>query len=275
MPAPAFAAARRLDHGRREGRRPDDDQAVTLVGRVGQVAGPPAVVEGAADGRLDRRRRGVLPERHPEQHRGREDRADRVGHVLAGDVGCGPVDRLVEPERAVRRPALPERRRGQHPEDPGQHRRLVGEDVAEEVLGDDDVEVGRSADQQHRARVHELMVERDVRVRLAPTSSAMVRHSREVARTFALSTEVTCCASGPGQLEREPDDAADFDLGVGQRVERGPGPGRAGRPRAGRRSRSRRSARGRSAGRRRRAAPGRSGDEATSAGWTVTGRRFA
>ena len=42
---------------------------------------------------------------------------------------------------------------------PGEDRRLVRQDVAEQVLGDDDVEVGRPADEQHRARVDELVVE--------------------------------------------------------------------------------------------------------------------
>ena len=58
----------------------------------------------------------------------------------AGDVRRRAVDRLVQAERAVLGPALAERGRRQHPEAAGEHRRLVGQDVAEQVLGDDHVE---------------------------------------------------------------------------------------------------------------------------------------
>ena len=148
---------------------------------------------------------GVLAaEREAQQHRRRQDRADRVGDVLAGDVGRGAVDRLVQPERAVRRPALPERRRRQHAEAPGQDRGLVGQDVAEQVLGDDDIEVGRPPDEEHRARVDELVAERHVRVARRRSRSATVRHRRDVARTLALSTEVTVPRRVARQLERQP-----------------------------------------------------------------------
>ena len=84
----------------------------------------------------------LAPERQPQHHRRRQDRADRVGAVLAGDVRRRAVDRLVQAERAVGGLPLAERRRRQHAEGAGEHRRLVGQDVAEQVLGDDDVEVG-------------------------------------------------------------------------------------------------------------------------------------
>ena len=54
--------------------------------------------------------------------------------------------------------------RGQHPERAGEHRRLVAEDVAEEVLGDDHVEVRRPRDELHRGVVDEQVVELDVGV---------------------------------------------------------------------------------------------------------------
>ena len=95
---------------------------------------------------------------------------------------------------------------GSIPSEPGQHRRLVGQDVAEEVLGDDDVEVGRPPDEQHRARVDELVAERRRPGSRGATSSATVRHRRDVARTLALSTDVTCLRRVARELEREPDD---------------------------------------------------------------------
>ena len=52
---------------------------------------------------------------------------------------------------------------GQHAERAGDDAGLVGEDVAEEVLGEDDVEVARDVHDVHRHGVNELMFERDVR----------------------------------------------------------------------------------------------------------------
>ena len=49
------------------------------------------------------------------------------------------------------------------PERAGEHRRLVGEDVAEHVLGDDHLEVARRGDQLHRGGVDEQVLELDVR----------------------------------------------------------------------------------------------------------------
>ena len=154
-------------------------------------AGPPAVVEGARDGRLDR------PPRHrpaPSDMRS-SIAADRIVPIglarsRAGDVRRRAVDRLVQPERAVRGPALAERRRRQHPEAAGEDRRLVGQDVAEQVLGDDDVEVGRPADEQHRARVDELVVERDVREvasrpRRRPSATAATSRGRWPCRRWS------------------------------------------------------------------------------------------
>src|SRR5207245_195395 len=64
---------------------------------------------------------GVLrhAERVPEQHRGRQDRGDRVRDPLAGDVRRGAVHRLVEPHRTA------ERRRRQHPHRARENRRLI------------------------------------------------------------------------------------------------------------------------------------------------------
>ncbi len=127
--------------------RTDDHEAIIGVGGVGKVAGPPAAVEGVAHGGLDSRRGLIQTERQAQHHRGGEDRPDRVRLVLAGDVGRRPVDRLVQTERPVLRQPIAQRRRGEHPEAAREHRGLVRQDVAEQVLGDDDVEVGRAADE--------------------------------------------------------------------------------------------------------------------------------
>jgi hypothetical protein len=74
----------------------------------------------------------------------------------------------------------------------GQHRGLVGEDVAEHVLGDDHVEGARLGDQVHGHGIHQLVFQRARRgIRSRTTRVATSRHSREVSSTLALSTEVS------------------------------------------------------------------------------------
>ncbi len=62
------------------------------------------------------------------------------------------------------RPACADGGGRQHPEAPGEDRGLIGQDVAEQVLGHDHVELGGLHDEEHRARVDELMVDLDVRI---------------------------------------------------------------------------------------------------------------
>ena len=54
--------------------------------------------------------------------------------------------------------------RRDHADGAGDHGSLIGEDVAEHVLGHDDVELGRILDDLHGAVVHEHLAVRDVRV---------------------------------------------------------------------------------------------------------------
>ena len=104
------------------------------------VAGAQTQLQHAADGALDPVRDVGARERVAEHHRERQDRRQRIRLVLPRDVRRGPVDRLVEA-------LLPrvERRGGQHADRPREHRRLVGQDVAEDVAGDDHVELLRVA----------------------------------------------------------------------------------------------------------------------------------
>ncbi len=126
-----------------------------------------------------------------------QDRADRVGDALAGDVRRRAVDRLVEAGAA-----LAERRGRQHAQRAGQHRRLVGQDVAEHVLGDDDVEARGVGDEPHRAE-STSMCSSAMSGLAAPTSTAICRHRREDSSTLALSTEVTLLAPAAGEAERQ------------------------------------------------------------------------
>ena len=70
-----------------------------------------------------------------------------------------------EPWMGSYKPRLPSPREaeGSNPSEPGQHRGLIGQDVAKHVLGDEHVKVARPADQMHGGGIHQHMVERHVR----------------------------------------------------------------------------------------------------------------
>ncbi len=82
-------------------------------------------------------------------------------------------------------------RRRQHADRSGERGRLIAQDVAEQVLGQDDVEVRGLDGQPHRARVDVHVLERARPDSPSPTSVTVARQSCEVSSTFALSTEVT------------------------------------------------------------------------------------
>jgi hypothetical protein len=127
------------------------------------------------------------------------------------------MDRLIQAEGAVLRPTLPERGRRQHPETAGEDGRLVGQDVAEEVLGDDHVEVGRPADEEHRARVDELVVQADggmARPDLVGNRPPEPRRREHV----GLVDRGDELAAGRGELEGQLDDAPDLVLRIWERV---------------------------------------------------------
>ena len=153
----------------------------------GEIGGAEAALEHGVDRGLDARRVLRAAEAVAQHHRRREEGRERVGDALAGDVGRRAVDRLEEARLALGAEA----RRGQHSQRAGQHRRLVAEDVAEEVLGDDHVEVGRARDELHRRVVDQQVVELDVGVVGGDAGRPTSRQRREVSSTLALSTEVT------------------------------------------------------------------------------------
>jgi hypothetical protein len=73
-----------------------------------------AAHERRRDGRLERARFGLEPQRIAQQHRGAQDRRVGIGDAAAGDIGRRAVDRLEQP--AARLGA--QRGRGQHAERP-------------------------------------------------------------------------------------------------------------------------------------------------------------
>src|ERR1700677_3271008 len=121
----------------------------------GYVGGAVAGFEDFGDGGLDGG--GVLFEGGgvAKDHCGGEDCAERVGFAGAGDVGGGAVDGFVEVDLAA------DGGRGQHAEGAGDDAGFVGEDVAEEVFGEDDVEVSWRVHDVHGHGVDELVFESD------------------------------------------------------------------------------------------------------------------
>ena len=106
---------------------------------------------------------GAQAERMLEQHRRGQDGGERIGLVAARDIRGAAVNRLEQPDAASGGVELvAERGRRQQAHRSRQHRGFVGQDVAEHVLGDDHVEVARPADEMHRHRVDQHVLESDV-----------------------------------------------------------------------------------------------------------------
>ena len=148
-----------------------------------------------------------------EEHGGGEDGGERVRHVLAGDVGGGAVDGLVEAERAGA-----EGGGGEHADGAGQHGRGVGEDVAEDVAGDDDVELSGGADQLHAGGVDIKVGQLHVGVFAADLDDdfAPELHGFE---HVGLVDGAELVAAEAGGLEAGVGDAGDLVLGVAHGVD--------------------------------------------------------
>ena len=76
------------------------------------------------------------------------------------------MHRLVQRAAMAASSAAPSEADGSMPSEPVSHGRLVRQHVAEQIVGDDDVELLRLAHQLHGAIVGEDVVERDVAVAL-------------------------------------------------------------------------------------------------------------
>src|SRR5450830_425360 len=119
----------------------------------------------AALGKVGRNRRLHCPSllgqpKVVEQHAHREHRGGRVGLALARDVRSGAVHRFEHRRRGAVRVDVAGRRQA---DAAGDRRSLVGQDVAEEVVSDDDVEPGRLRRHEDRRRVDVQVVRSDVR----------------------------------------------------------------------------------------------------------------
>src|SRR5882762_10113196 len=122
-----------------------------------------------------------------EHQRDAENRTDRIRDPSAGDVGRRAVDGLVESAAHTGGGGVvAERRRWKYAQRSGQHRRLVGEDVAEHVLRHYYIEAARiaQASTNRWSSATSGNSSRNTRV-------TVERQRREVSRTFALSTDVS------------------------------------------------------------------------------------
>lgn len=159
------------------------------------------------DCRLDCLGRLFLMQRIAQQHGCREDRAHRVGDSLAGDVRRTAVNRLVEAR------ARADGGRRHHADGAADDGRLVGEDVAEEVARDDDIELRRTDGQLHRAVVDVEVVELNVRIRLCDLGHRAAPEARR-REDIGLVDRRDLAAAQLGRLEGELRDAVDLRNGV-------------------------------------------------------------
>ena len=100
------------------------------------VRGAERIGQRRFDGAHDRRRRVGMAEML-EHHRARPDLADRIGDALAGDVRRGAVHRLERRRKIALGIDVGRRRDADRAAD---GRTEIGQDVAEQVRADDDVE---------------------------------------------------------------------------------------------------------------------------------------
>ena len=124
---------------------------------VERVASPRSATS-AATARCTFAAGSALPE-VVEQECDGEDRGGGVGDALPGDVGCRAVDRL---EHAGESAVGVDVARGRQADAAADRAGQVGEDVAEEVVRDDDIESSRIRDEEDRRGVDVQVVDRDV-----------------------------------------------------------------------------------------------------------------
>ena len=96
-----------------------------------------------------------------EHHCDRQDRRKRIGDPFAGDVRRRPVNRL---EHAGERPFGVQVSGGCQPHSSLQNGPQVGDDIAEHVGCNDDIEPLGAGDHSHATGVHVLVVALDLRV---------------------------------------------------------------------------------------------------------------
>ena len=142
-----------------------------------------------------------------EQQRDREHRGGRVGHLLAGDVGGGAVHRLEHAREGAVRVDVAGCREADAAAD---RRGEIGEDVAEQVVGDDDVEPAGVRHHEDRRGVHVQVVDGDVRVfGRDPVDGALPERAGVDQHVGLVHEGELLRRPGCGESEREPHDPFD------------------------------------------------------------------
>ncbi len=123
------------------------------------------------------------------------------------------MHRLIEPP-----PGFADGGGRQHADGPGQHRRGVREDVAEDVAGDDHVEVARAADEMHGRRIDIEMRELHIGV-IAPDLAHHLAPERHCLQHIGLVHGTDLAAAAARGAEGGVADAADLRFRVAHRVD--------------------------------------------------------
>ena len=177
------------------------------------VRGAVAALQDVADGGFDVAGGGLGPQRVAQEQSAGEDGRERVGLARARDVGSAAVARLVQAEDAARGLLLAQRGRGEHPEGAGEHGRLVAQDVAEEVLGHDDIERLRAADEVHGGGVYQLVREFDIRIVAGEVGDGLAPQAGGLQNVRLVHAQEATPAL-VGRLEADTGDSGDLALGV-------------------------------------------------------------
>src|SRR5476649_1749340 len=176
------------------------------------VAGAQALVQNQTDGLLDRIGCILQIEAVTQHHRHRQNGRQRVGNAFASDVRRRTVARLVHAFVVG-----VQGRRRQHADGTGEHRGLVGQDVAEQVVGNDHVELLRCAHQLHGGVVDVHVAQFDFRVILG---HLLDHFTPQLAgrQHVGLVHRAQLFAADHGHVETDTGDAADFAFAVRQGV---------------------------------------------------------
>ena len=201
---------------------PTREPVVGVAGSRHRSAGPEAVVERRADGRLDRRRRVLAPERpaaaaSPPTGSSRSGSPGPGRRCPARSRGSARTGRTCRARSGARRARPTAASRGEPASTAASSDRMSPNRFSVTMH----VEVGRLLDEQHRARVDELVADLDVRdtrprPRRRPSARAATSRGRWPCRRSSAGRAGVRASSKASRTTR-----ADLALGVRQRVERG------------------------------------------------------
>ena len=167
-----------------------------------------AFAERALDG-ADDRGRGLLLAEMLQHHRARPDHADRVGDALPGDIGRRAVHRLEHRREIAFRIDVARRRDA---DGAGAGRTEIGEDIAEQIRADHDVEPVRMQHEVRGENVDVVLVPLHLRIILRHRLHALVPIGHRDRDAVGLGRRgQVLLRPRLRQLEREFQDAVDAD----------------------------------------------------------------